>query len=88
MRPGSGPDNRSEKIGYKIREAQTQKIPYMLVVGQKEEAEGCVSVRSRFAGDEGASSLADFIAKIQEEIRTKTIRKMEVSEEGAEGKKK
>lgn len=40
------------------------------------------------AGDEGASSLADFIAKIQEEIRTKTIRKMEVSEEGAEGKKK
>ena len=81
-------DTRSEKIGYKIREAQTQKIPYMLVVGQKEEAEGCVSVRSRFAGDEGASSLADFIAKIQEEIRTKTIRKMEVSEEGAEGKKK
>ena len=48
-------DTRSEKIGYKIREAQTQKIPYMLVVGQKEEEEGNVSVRSRFAGDEGLS---------------------------------
>lgn len=80
-------DTRSEKIGYKIREAQTQKIPYMLVVGQKEEAEGLVSVRSRFAGDEGASRLADFIAQIQKEIQEKTIRKMETPAEGAEGKK-
>mgnify|MGYP002243862003 FL=1 len=55
-------DKRAEKIGYKIREAQMQKIPYMLVVGAKEEESGVVSVRSRFAGDEGQKSLADFIA--------------------------
>lgn len=70
-------DTRSEKIGYKIREAQTNKIPYMLVVGQKEEEEGTVSVRSRFAGDEGASSLESFIEKIQKEIASKEMRKME-----------
>ena len=70
-------DTRSEKIGYKIREAQTNKIPYMLVVGQKEEEEGTVSVRSRFAGDEGASSLESFIGKIQKEIAFKEMRKME-----------
>ena len=70
-------DVRSEKIGYKIREAQTNKIPYMLVVGQKEEEEGTVSVRSRFAGDEGASSLESFIEKIQKEIASKEMRKME-----------
>ena len=50
-------DTRSEKIGYKIREAQKNKIPYMLVVGQKEEEDGVVSVRSRFKGDEGQASL-------------------------------
>ena len=55
-------DLRSEKIGYKIREAQGQKIPYMLVVGQKEQADGTVSVRSRFKGDEGAEDLNVFIA--------------------------
>ena len=65
-------DERSEKIGYKIREAQTAKIPYMLVVGQKEEEEGAVSVRSRAEGDQGAKKLEDFIAGIQEEIRNKT----------------
>ena len=70
-------DTRSEKIGYKIREAQTQKIPYMLVVGQKEEEEGVVSVRSRFAGDEGSRTLDEFIAAIQKEIQEKTIRKVE-----------
>lgn len=64
-------DRRSEKIGYKIREAQTQKIPYMLVVGQKEEEGNCVAVRSRRAGDEGQKSLEKFIAAVQEEIRTK-----------------
>ena len=80
-------DTRSEKIGYKIREAQTQKIPYMLVVGQKEEAEGLVSVRSRFAGDEGACSLNGFITQIQKEIQEKTIRRMEAPAEGTEGKK-
>lgn len=46
-------DGRSEKIGYKIREARMDKLPYMLVVGGKEEEAGLVSVRSRFAGDEG-----------------------------------
>ena len=50
-------DTRSEKIGYKIREAQKNKIPYMLVVGQKEEEEGVVSVRSRFKGDRGTGIL-------------------------------
>ena len=67
-------DLRSEKIGYKIREAQTQKIPYMLVVGQKEEEEKTVSVRSRFAGDEGASSVESFIESIQKEIEEKNLR--------------
>ena len=74
-------DNRSEKIGFKIREARMDRLPYMLVVGQQEEADGTVSVRSRFAGDEGVKPLDEFIAKITEEIRTKAIRKEEVEEE-------
>ena len=74
-------DTRSEKIGYKIREAQQAKIPYMLVVGQKEEEDGTVAVRSRVAGDEGAKSLDAFIADIQKEIETKENRVKEVSEE-------
>lgn len=74
-------DSRSEKIGYKIREARLQKTPYMLVVGQKEEEEGVVSVRSRFKGDEGAQSLDTFIDDICKEIRTKEIRKVEVTPE-------
>ncbi|GFI26934.1 threonine--tRNA ligase 1 [Lachnospiraceae bacterium] len=74
-------DNRSEKIGFKIREARLDKLPYMLVVGQKEEEEGTVSVRSRFAGDEGSKSLADFITALKREIDTKEIRKEEVSVE-------
>ena len=74
-------DLRSEKIGYKIREAQTQKIPYMLVVGQKEEAENTVSVRSRFKGDEGAKALNDFIASIKEEISSRINRPVEVKKE-------
>ena len=73
-------DNRSEKIGYKIRESRLEKVPYMLVVGQQEEADKTVSVRSRFAGDEGVKPLADFISQISEEIRTKEIRKEEVQE--------
>ena len=68
-------DNRSEKIGFKIREARLNKLPYMLVVGQKEEEEGVVSVRSRFAGDEGQKTLDAFIEQICKEIRTKEIRK-------------
>lgn len=74
-------DNRSEKIGFKIREARMDRLPYMLVVGQQEEADGTVSVRSRFAGDEGVKPLAEFIDQICEEIRTKAIRKEEVQEE-------
>ncbi len=67
-------DTRSEKIGYKIREAQMQKIPYMLIVGQKEQEEGLVAVRSRFEGDEGQKSLEAFIQDVKEEIRTKAVR--------------
>ena len=74
-------DHRSEKIGYKIRETRLAKVPYMLVVGQKEEEEGLVSVRSRFAGDEGQKSLDEFIDAICKEIRTKEIRKEVVQEE-------
>ena len=73
-------DTRAEKIGYKIREAQVNKIPYMLVVGGKEEETGKVSVRSRFAGDEGQKDLAAFIEDIQKEIADKTIREVEVEE--------
>ena len=74
-------DCRSEKIGYKIREARLERIPYMLVVGAKEAEEGLVSVRSRFLGDEGAKPLAEFIKAIREEIDNKTIRKIEVEEQ-------
>ena len=74
-------DNRSEKIGYKIRDARLSRLPYMLVVGEKEEAEGIVSVRSRFAGDEGQKPLSEFIDQICKEIRTKEIRKEEPEEE-------
>ncbi len=76
-------DNRSEKIGFKIREARLAKLPYMLIVGQKEEEEKNVSVRSRFAGDEGSKPLGEFIDQICKEIRTKEIRKEEVKEEKA-----
>ncbi len=74
-------DNRSEKIGFKIREARLDKLPYMLVVGQKEEEEGAVSVRSRFAGDEGSRPLQEFIDAIKKEIDSKEIRKEEISQE-------
>lgn len=74
-------DNRSEKIGFKIREARMDRLPYMLVIGQQEEADGTVSVRSRFAGDEGVKPLSEFIAQITEEIETKAIRKEELTEE-------
>ena len=74
-------DLRSEKIGYKIREAQGQKIQYMLVVGQKEQADGTVSVRSRFKGDEGAEDLNVFIANIKAEIAGRVNRPVEVKKE-------
>ncbi len=73
-------DRRSEKIGYKIRETRMAKVPYMLVVGEKEEECGKVSVRSRFLGDEGQKDLGQFIDDICREIRTKAIRRIEVQE--------
>jgi threonyl-tRNA synthetase len=74
-------DMRAEKIGYKIREAQMQKVPYMLVVGAKEEEEGKVSVRSRFAGDEGSQEIAGFIAQVQEEVADRVAREMKSTQE-------
>ena len=74
-------DSRSEKIGYKIREARLERVPYMLVLGQKEEEAGLISVRSRFRGDEGQRELKDFIADITEEIKNRENRKVEVAEE-------
>ena len=73
-------DTRAEKIGYKIREAQMQKVPYMVIVGQKEEEEGLVSVRSRFAGDEGQKNPEEFIKALKEEIDSKIQREMKVQE--------
>ncbi|MBP3451278.1 MAG: threonine--tRNA ligase [Agathobacter sp.] len=73
-------DSRSEKIGYKIREARMDRLPYMLVVGAQEEIDGTVSVRSRFAGDEGVKPIAEFVDQICKEIRTKEIRKVTVEE--------
>ncbi|MCI9636442.1 MAG: threonine--tRNA ligase [Hungatella sp.] len=73
-------DTRSEKIGYKIREAQMQKIPYMLIVGQKEQEESKVSVRSRFAGVEGQKSMDEFIAGVKEEIASRTAKEVKSQE--------
>ena len=73
-------DNRSEKIGFKIREARLNKIPYMLVVGAQEAEDKTVSVRSRFAGDKGVKPLQEFIDQICKEIRTKEIRKEEAEQ--------
>ncbi len=79
-------DSRSEKIGYKIRSARMDRVPYMLIVGQKEEEEGLVSVRSRYEGDEGQKPLDTFINEICKEIRTREIRKINVVEEKPEAK--
>jgi len=61
-------DARQEKIGYKIREAQLQKVPYMLVTGDREAAEGTISVRSRSSGDLGPRNVADFVRAALDEI--------------------
>ncbi len=66
-------DTRSEKLGYKLREAQLEKVPYMLVIGDKEAEDGTVSVRKRAHGDQGVQSVSDFINKALEEIETKVI---------------
>jgi len=67
-------DDRNEKMGYKIRAAQTKKIPYMLVIGDKEAQSGGVSVRNRFQGDEGAQSLESFLEKIEGLILSRAVR--------------
>ena len=74
-------DSSSERIGYKVRKAQMEKVPYMLVLGAKEAEDGNVSVRSRYMGDEGVRPLTDFVNDICEEIRTKAIRKIEKKED-------
>ena len=66
-------DDRNQKLGYKIREAQAQKIPYMLVVGDKEAASGQVSVRTRFQGDEGAQSLDHLMETMKRLIETRSV---------------
>jgi len=66
-------DERQEKIGYKIREAQMQKIPYMLVVGDREAAEGTVGVRHRAGGDQGGQRTAQFIEAALEEVRSRQL---------------
>ncbi len=74
-------DERPEKIGYKIREARNERVPYMLVVGQKEEENGLVSVRSRFAGDEGQKELELFISELSEEISRRQMREETAAED-------
>ena len=64
-------DNRDEKIGFKIREARNERVPYMLIVGEQDIEAGKVSVRSRANGEEGQADLSEFIARIEEEIKTR-----------------
>ena len=64
-------DDRNEKIGKKIREAQVQKVPFMLIIGEKEAESGTVAVRQRHGGDLGAMTLDDFIARMQKDIDEK-----------------
>ena len=66
-------DMRNEKIGFKIREAQMQKIPYMLIIGDKEVENGVVAVRSRKGGDLGTMPLAEFARRIGEEIAARAL---------------
>jgi threonyl-tRNA synthetase len=84
-------DFRPEKIGAKIREAQLEKIPYMLVVGEKEQAAATVAVRDRVDGDLGAMPLPQVIARLKEEVEKRTIRQVSsasagLSESGAKNK--
>jgi threonyl-tRNA synthetase len=70
-------DYRPEKVGYKIREAQLEKIPYMLVVGEKEAAAGTVAVRDRVDGDQGVMTVPEFLGRLHDEVREKRIRQSE-----------
>lgn len=74
-------DNRSEKIGYKIREARLERVPYILIVGEKEQNDGTVSVRSRFAGEEGAKTMDEVILQLTKEIADKVNRNSEIKNE-------
>lgn len=67
-------DTRTEKIGYKIREARLERVPYMLILGQKEEEAGVIAVRSRFLGDEGQKDLDAFVKSVKEEAASRIIR--------------
>jgi threonyl-tRNA synthetase len=79
-------DFRPEKIGYKIREAQLEKIPYMLVVGDKEQTAGSVAVRDRVDGDLGAMTVAELVQRLEHEVRERTIRQVSTATAGlAEG---
>lgn len=73
-------DERAEKIGYKIREARLERIPYQIIIGQKEKENNAISVRSRYLGDEGTKDLDSFINDICKEVRTKEIREIEIEE--------
>lgn len=73
-------DNRSEKIGYKIREARLERVPYILVVGEKEQEEGTISVRSRFVGDEGTKTIDEVVLRLTKEIADKVNRNKEMEE--------
>ncbi len=73
-------DERAEKIGYKIREARLERIPYQIIIGQKEKENNAISVRSRYLGDEGTKDLDSFINDICKEVRTKVIREIEIEE--------
>jgi threonyl-tRNA synthetase len=66
-------DSRPEKIGYKIREAQLEKVPYMLVVGDKEQTAGTVAVRERTAGDQGALSVSELIGKLTVQVNERRL---------------
>jgi threonyl-tRNA synthetase len=67
-------DYRSEKIGHKIREAELEKVPYMLVVGEREQSTGSVAVRQRNTGDQGGLPLPEFLARLDREVTNKQIR--------------
>ena len=66
-------DDRSEKIGFKIRAAQLEKVPYMVLAGDKDIEANTISIRSRKNGDEGASTLEEFVNRIVEEVETKAL---------------
>ena len=73
-------DERNETLKFKIRDAHMQRIPYTVIVGAKEEENGTISLRSRFAGDEGSKSVDEFISALRHEIDSKEIRKVETEE--------